>query len=342
MTARTGPFARAAARALRADGPFDVVEVPEYQGWGLAVATASTAPVVARLHGHTALVRRLNGQPMNADAHLCGQLEAATLRRAALVMSGSACLAREAERDFRFSLSPERLAIVPLGIDTSHFRPTSGAPTRALLGADGGASIILYVGRLEARKGVLTLLQAFIAVARRRPDALLVLAGGDPPAGGGAPLRDKLLAEAHAAGVADRLRLLGHVSHGALPGLYTAADLFVAPSAAEPFGLVYLEAMACGRPVIGCRAGGVPEIVTENTTGWLVPPDDAVTLAGCIDEQLAHPDRLLRVGEEALRAVRQEFSLDALAAGTEASYRAALAGRLPARPKAAVTSRSLA
>ncbi|MEB3328352.1 MAG: glycosyltransferase family 4 protein [Candidatus Sericytochromatia bacterium] len=325
MAARTAPFALRAARALRREGPFDVVEVPEYQGWGLAAAALTRGPVVARLHGHTALVRRLNGQPLDADARLCGQLEAATLRRATRVMASSGCLAEEARREFAASLPPDRVTLVPLGIDCHHFQPGAGAPLRARLGASPQAPVLLYVGRLEARKGVWTLLQAFTEVVRHHREALLVLAGGDPPAGKGLPLREALVAEAHQAGVAAHLRLLGHVPPAELPALYAAADLFVAPSTAEPFGLVYLEAMACGRAVIGCLAGGVPEIVVDGATGWLVPPQNAPALAACIHAALADPDGLCAMGQGARRAVEARFSLEALAARTEACYHAALA-----------------
>jgi glycosyltransferase involved in cell wall biosynthesis len=126
--------------------------------------------------------------------------------------------------------------------------------------------------------------------------------------------------------VADRLRLPGHLSQAELPGLYAACDVFVAPSPAEPFGLVYLEAMACGRPVVGCRAGGAPEIITEGVTGWLVPPDDASGLAAQLKTALTNRPRLLEIGQEARRVVTERHSLDALAASTEAWYQVAVAG----------------
>ncbi|MEB3220961.1 MAG: glycosyltransferase family 4 protein [Candidatus Sericytochromatia bacterium] len=329
MVARTGPFAVAAARALREEGPFDVLEVPEYQGWGLAAALATRTPVVARLHGHTALVRRLNGQALDLDARLAGLLEAATLRRASLVLASSASLAGAARQDFRPALPRERVAIVPLGVDTRHFRPVCAAATRARLRVPAEAPVLLYAGRLEARKGVWTLLEAFIQVLRRHPEALLVLAGGDPP--GGPTLREALRARAAEAGVADHLRLPGHLTQAELPGLYAACDVFVAPSPAEPFGLVYLEAMACGRPVVGCHAGGAPEIVTEGVTGWLVPPNDAPGLAARLSAALTSRPQLMEIGQEARRVATERHSLDALAASTEAWYQVAVAGGRQAR-----------
>lgn len=335
MALRTLPFARAAAarfRALDRAAPFDVVEVPEYQGWGLGVARAARCPVVVRLHTHTALVRRLNDARPDLDASCCWMLEAATIARGDLVLANSRALAAIAAADFRDVLTPDRLGVLPLGVDADRFAPGDEGWLRAELGLAPGTPLVLYVGRLERRKGVETLVEAFGRVHDRHPGAVLALAGFSTDTGPeGRSLLAVLRERAAALGAADRVRFLGHVPYDQLPRYYAGCDLFVAPSAFEPFGMIYLEAMACGRVAIGCDAGGVPEIITRGRTGQLVPPGDAGRLARTIDELLANPAGRRRMGEAARAEVLARFALPAVGAATEARYRAAIAGRAHGR-----------
>lgn len=336
MTLRSLPFAQAAARRFRAldqAAAFDVVEVPEYQGWGLGVARAAQVPVIVRLHTHTGLVRRLNEVPEDLDSRLCARLEAATIRRGDLVLANSEALADIAAEDFRAAMAPERLGVLPLGVDTERFAPREAGWLKAHLGLDPETPVLLYVGRLERRKGVETLLEAFAKLRERQPTAILAMAGFSTDTGAaGRSLLAQLNERAQALGCNEGVRFLGHIGYDQLPRYYAGCDLFVAPSLMEPFGMIYLEAMACGRVAIGCNAGGVPEIIRHGRTGYLVPPADADALGTAMAELLRYPSWRKRIGDAARSEAVLRFSLDAVGARTEAYYRSAIAARAAGRP----------
>jgi glycosyltransferase involved in cell wall biosynthesis len=143
----------------------------------------------------------------------------------------------------------------------------------------------------------------------------------------GQALLQVLQARLAALGATGQVRFMGHVPYEELPRYYSGCDMFLAPSLYEPFGMVYLEAMACGKTAIGCDAGGVPEIIRHGQTGILVPPGDAVALASTLDHLLDEPDRRHAIGEQARQAVLSQFSLPVIAERTEAVYAAAIAAR---------------
>jgi starch synthase len=102
--------------------------------------------------------------------------------------------------------------------------------------------------------------------------------------------------------------------------LYSHAAVFVCPSIYEPFGLINLEAMACGTPVVASRVGGIPEVVVDGETGWLVEPGDATALGQALREALADPERARRMGEAGRRRVEAHFSWDRIADRTMIVY----------------------
>jgi glycosyltransferase involved in cell wall biosynthesis len=152
MTMRTLPFVHAAGerfKALHAAEPFDILEVPEYQGWGFGAQLASPVPVVVRLHSHSKLVRRLNDVPLNVDTRLVCALEALSIRRGDMVLSNSAALADVMCEDYGYPRA--KAQVCPLGIDTDAFSPLESRWLRAHVGLDDDAPVLLYVGRLERR-----------------------------------------------------------------------------------------------------------------------------------------------------------------------------------------------
>lgn len=321
------PWARHAAeavRALHAERAFDVVEVPEWMAGGLFLRPTKDLPaLVVRLHTHLALVRRLNGLPMTADARLAASLEARAVRHASMVLANSAALADALAADYQ--IPRHTIDVLHLGVDVERFAPMPSAGLRQVLGLPEGAIVALFVGRIERRKGIDTLVEAFAAVSRQVPELHLAIAGRDTdtsPDGGS--LRGWLegLLETHAC--ARRVHWLGPRDHRDLPELYAGCDFFVAPSRLEPFGLVYLEAMAAGKPVVGCAAGGVPEIVQDGMQGVLVPPEDPLALAGALRALAADPERRRSMGERA-RERAEAFDHRALAAHTVSCYREAQA-----------------
>ena len=186
-----------------------------------------------------------------------------------------------------YGLVAANVAIVPGGVDTTFFSP-QGDPRelRQTLGmASADESLVLALGRLDPRKGFPYLVAAAPEVIRR------VEAAGRKArffisAGGGEPLTDEERVERErieqgivASGRPDCFTLVSKLDLSRVPSYYTAADVFVAPSPYEPFGLVVIEAMACGAPVIATNQGGPPEIISEGNDGYLVHPSDTALLA---------------------------------------------------------------
>jgi glycosyltransferase involved in cell wall biosynthesis len=219
-----------------------------------------------------------------------------------------------------------KVRLIPGGVDLGRFRPLEEPARRArkaALGIPPGAPLLLSVRRLVPRMGLENLLPAFGLLLREFPALHLAL-------GGSGPLEGRLRSLAASLGLAARVRFLGYVPEPDLPGLYAAADLFVLPTTTlEGFGLVTLEALACGTPVVGTPVGATPEIL-----GGI---DRTLVAAGATAPALAEAaGRLLRRGREGLRLLgarareRVAALYDAERVGE--SLEALLLGREPPRP----------
>jgi glycosyltransferase involved in cell wall biosynthesis len=209
--------------------------------------------------------------------------------------------------------------IVPSGVDVDLFRPDGPvAPLPRV-----ARHRLLVVGRLVERKGVADA----VAAMRRLPDTELVVAGG--PAAGDLhrdPEAARLTKLAAELGVADRVRLIGRVGHDELPGLLRSADAVVCLPWYEPFGIVPLEAMACGVPVVGSAVGGLLDTVIDGVTGVLLPARDPDAAADAIAGLLASADLRRSMGRAGAERVRAHYSWDRVAASVERSYLRALVG----------------
>ena len=198
-----------------------------------------------------------------------------------------------------YGADPARIAVIPCGVDTNLFMPGDQAAARAALGLDDRPRL-LYVGRLAPIKGLETLLDAMARLRAAGSRVHLSIVGGDadePVNGHEGELRARLA----------RLDLGGTVTFvGAQPqerlrAWYVAADATVLPSHYESFGMVALEAMACGIPVVASRVGGLQTTVRDGVTGLLVPESDPVALAGALDGLLADADLRYRLGREGVQ-----------------------------------------
>ncbi|MFN3890324.1 MAG: glycosyltransferase family 4 protein [Beijerinckiaceae bacterium] len=184
------------------------------------------------------------------------------------------------------------------------FCPGDRAAARSKFGLHDGVKALLSVSRLDTREGykghdrIIRLLPGLRGAGR---NVVYLISGlGDD--------RVRLEALAHEEGVADHVRFLGGVSTPDLPDLYRAADLFVLPSTGEGFGIVYIEAMACGTPALGLRVGGAPDALGDGELGWCVEPDDlAEAVAAALDAprpdaQALHDAVQARFGQDVFRA----------------------------------------
>lgn len=201
-----------------------------------------------------------------------------------------------------YGVAPARIATIPNGVDLARFRPAPEPPgLRARLGLEG-RRVLLTAARLVPRKGIDRLIEALPAIRARHPEALLLVAGEGPQ-------RPALEALAAAAGGAAAVRFLGAVEATAMPGLYALAELVALPNRAEPgesdgLPMVVLEAMACGRPVLGGLAGGTPEAVTQGETGLLVDGRDPAAIAAAVLGLLGDAVLAARLGAGAAAAAR--------------------------------------
>lgn len=193
----------------------------------------------------------------------------------------------------------ERVAVIPLAIALP-----DDIVDRELVGQR-----VLFVGRLEPRKGIDTLLDIAPDLLDQFPNAVIDIAGNDQiPLGNGSTYRQQFELR-HPEIDAGRLRFHGVVDDDELDRLYRECDIFVAPSRYESFGLVYLEAMRFGKPVIGTRTGGVPEIIRDGIDGLLVEPNDAGDLRRALCELLGSQDRREQLGLAGRRRVLSDFTI---------------------------------
>jgi D-inositol-3-phosphate glycosyltransferase len=228
----------------------------------------------------------------------------------------------------RLGADSERLTVVPCGVDLGLFMPDGPVERRA-----PGRRRLLYVGRLVQRKGVGNAISAL----PRLPGVELIVAGGPEHAhlGEDAEAR-RLLGLAERRGVAARVELRGRVERERLPALMRSADALVSVPWYEPFGIVPLEAMACGVPVIASAVGGMIDTVVDGRTGVHVPPRDPPRLAEAAADLLADPERRRRFGTAGLKRARRLYDWRRVGAQVLAVYERVLAERRRAAGAAAV------
>ncbi|MDQ0994286.1 glycogen synthase [Streptomyces sp. V3I7] len=216
------------------------------------------------------------------------------------------------------ALDPARVHVVHNGIDTTLYRPDHGTDVLARLGVDPHRPFVLFVGRITRQKGVPQLLRA---VRDIDPAAQVVLCAGAPDT----PELDREFRELfrELSGVREGVHWIPQMlPRGDVIQLLTHAAVFVCPSVYEPLGIVNLEAMACGTPVVASRVGGIPEVVDDGRTGLLVTPDEdfETSLAEALDEILGDPERARRMGEAGRERAVGEFGWDTVARRTVRLY----------------------
>ena len=294
-------FSARAAAALRRIGP-DVVEAPEFHAPGLVAGLRPRGPaVLARLHSPAFVTARLAAERPSLDGRAGEVLEALSVHAARAVTAPSEALAHAVRRRWRLG----RVDVVPNPVDDHLFAP----------GPDPEApASILVVGRVERGKGQDVLVEALPAIREAVPGAHLRLVGDD----GGAA--DALARRAQALGVGDAVAFEGALAREELPAVYRSAAVCVVPSRFENFPYTAVEAMACGRPVVAARTGGLPEVVRDGEDGLLVAPDDPAALAGAVSDLLADPAARGRLGVAARTRVETAFAARVVAARMAQRY----------------------
>jgi glycosyltransferase involved in cell wall biosynthesis len=213
---------------------------------------------------------------------------------------------------------PARVHVVLNGIDASPWQqPADRDEIRRQLGLAPSDPVVLTVCRLFPSKGVGELIDAVATLSSAYPNLRLLVAGHEMVRG----YADELARRAAERGVTGNVMFLGRRND--IDQLMAAADVFAMPSIGEPFGLVYLEAMATGIPVVALDSGGAPEVVDHGVTGLLSLPGDSTALAANLATLLDDPGLRARMGEEGRRQVHARFTIDRMGAEMAAVYRAA-------------------
>ena len=212
-----------------------------------------------------------------------------------------------------------KVSIAPCGVDLDLFTSEGPADARS------GPHRILSVGRLVPRKGVDLVIRSlpYLKAAGFADVELLIVGGG---ARGQDPEAQRLLGLAHDLGVADQVELRGQVPREAMPAIFRSADAVACTPWYEPFGIVPLEAMACGIPVVAAAVGGLTDSVVDHGTGLHVPPKDPAAIAEAVAMLLASPALRAKLGRAGERRAKARFSWNRVAAETEKAYQLAVAG----------------
>jgi glycosyltransferase involved in cell wall biosynthesis len=318
-------FTRALEDAWSADPP-DIVHGHFWMSGMVALAAAAgRIPVVQTFHALGSVKRRHQGaDDTSPDGRVRAEL--AVARQVDRVL---ATCTDEVFELARMGAPRRRMTVVPSGVDTTTFTPDGPTIPR------GNRPRLVSLGRLVRRKGVDEVIEAM----RRLPAAELVIAGGEGPGddGRGDPDVARLRECARRAGVADRVHFIGPMARTDVPALLRSADAVVSVPWYEPFGIVPLEAMACGRPVVASAVGGIQDTVVDQVTGLLVPPRRPDALAGALRDLLASPTMGAAYGIAGRDRVLARYDWERVATATAQVYDDVLATRRRRNPVAAVS-----
>jgi len=215
----------------------------------------------------------------------------------------------------------ERVYVVYNGVDLGRFAPGDKRAAREKLGISAQEKVVLFAGQVNEAKGLLYLVQACRQMSAGH-DLRLLVAGSSslwadgPRSRGQSPYERRVMAAASGL----KVTFLGPVAYHQMPAVYQAADIFVCPSTwDEPFGMVNVEAMATGLPVVASRVGGIPEAVVDGVTGLVVPPRDVDALVSALSRLLDDSPLVLRIGSEGVKRAR-EFDWQKIAREVDRVY----------------------
>ena len=296
----------------------DIVEGPNLSGETFIYSLAKKTPLVTRLHTHFSEVINFVGWNKGFDFKFSCKIEDAVIDRSDLVTCSTRKHSELIAWETGYGLDDIR--IIPLGINL--LNRETGRQGRNCLS-------VLFVGRLEKRKGIQVLLKAIPAVIESFPDVIFNIAGRDTFVSKDFVSFDGAYEESFKERILkdfpkkylSNVNFCGYVDTGQLAGMYESCDIFVAPSLYESFGLIYLEAMSHGKPVIGCGVGGVPEVIEDGITGLLVPPEDHGALAKAISTLLMDKGLRESLGANGRKSAIEKFSRDLMVERTIEAYK---------------------
>lgn len=294
-----------------------LIELPNWEGFGIFYQHAKMTPTVVRLHTSSQETQKIDQLPPTRLLKWDVAREHRQARQASLLVTHSAAH-RQLMCD-ELKLKPERIELIPHGVRVfPNFvrQPRSSGPGR-----------IVFLGRLEKRKGTVELLQAFPRVLELHPGTELTLIGVDRTHCPGNRTHAQWIQDEMPMAVRQQIKLAGRLPQEQVDQYLQTADVFIAPSRYESFGLIYPEAMRWGIPVIGCNVGGIPEIIQHERTGLLIPPESPEPIVEALHRLLQNESLRQRLGEAGRRHVEAEFSIDIMAQRVETRFGKLLASK---------------
>ena len=302
-------------------------------GWaGLALRERWSVPVIQMFHtlGHMKNSVARRASDMETDLRL--EVETEIMARADRLVAATPL--ERAQMTWLYGADPANIRVIPCGVDLKQFKPIVPKEARDRLGLASDHQMILFVGRIEPLKGIDTLLRAMALLVRNDPNlqeqACVAIIGGDP-AGGSATAgkeMERLKRLRTDLGISDLVVFLGAQDQDALNVYYSAAEILIMPSHYESFGMVALEAMACGTPVIASKVGGLAFTVQDGVTGFHVPERNPEALADKISLLLRDTSLRRRLGRQAVQSA-QRYSWPSVANQIVALYGEAISKTRP-------------
>ena len=263
-------------------------------------------PVVNMFHTLVLMKNRVAQSPAEIEGGYRLEGELKVLREADRIIAATP--AELAQLQWLYQADISKIAVIPPGVDTGKFYPIPPDEAKEFIGVPPCGRMILFVGRIEPLKGLDVLLES-IAQMRARDVSeeyrfCLVVIGGEADRNDMSAEMNRIQALREQSGLQDLVAFLGKRSQDTLPYYYSAAEVVVVPSHYESFGMVALEAMACGTPVVASQVGGLAYLVQDGQTGYTVPVDDPAALADRLLSLLSNPGLRQRMGETAVETAR--------------------------------------
>jgi len=275
---------------------------------GIAAGELKTlwgVPVVHMFHTLGLMKRRIARSPAEFEGDFRIQGEHQVIDLADRIVAATP--AELAQLQWLYEADVSKVIVIPPGVDLSHFYPIPEDEAKEFVGIPLDQRLLLFVGRIEPLKGIDNLIEAIALMHSNRVYVCLSVVGGDPEKTAGAKDSEirRLQGLREQYGLDDLVAFLGKRSQDTLPYYYSAADAVVMPSHYESFGMVALEAMACGTPVVASQVGGLAFLVQNGVTGFTVPVDEPDTLAERLTALVQDSQLRARMGKQAVKLAQE-------------------------------------
>jgi D-inositol-3-phosphate glycosyltransferase len=261
-------------------------------------------PVVQMFHTLGLMKQRVARNPGEAEGDYRIDGEKQVIKIADRIVAPTQ--AELAQLQWLYHVDTNKITIIPPGVDTSHFYPIPDDEAKEYIGVPPCDRMLLYVGRIEPLKGIDTLIEAIAHIRREGNEVCLAVIGGEMDIGQEFENAEMARLKSVSAnyGLDDSVVFLGKRSQDSLPYYYSAAEAVVVPSFYESFGLVALEAMACGTPVVASEVGGLAFLVQDGETGYTVPVEEPQKLAERLNLLLSDHTLRQKMGQQAAAFAR--------------------------------------